>query len=109
MTKGKVIALLLPLTIVSHSAIAHTHRSRAAKHQFEVMTNHPHGWPNHWVDHIIPLACGGADAPSNMAWQTVEAAHAKDRWERNDCAIWSSPHPPCFATDDRQNEFCIVN
>jgi hypothetical protein len=34
------------------------------------------------IDHIHPLATGGADAPSNMQWQTKEAAKAKDRWER---------------------------
>jgi len=36
---------------------------------------------------VIPLACGGADAPENMQWQTIEAAKAKHRWERN-CVIW---------------------
>jgi hypothetical protein len=33
------------------------------------------------VDHVIALKRGGADAPSNMQWQTVEAAKAKDRVE----------------------------
>ena len=37
------------------------------------------------IDHIVPLACGGADAPSNMQWQTIPEARAKDRWERNAC------------------------
>lgn len=40
------------------------------------------GWV---VDHIVPLACGGPDAPVNMQWQTREAAKAKDRWERDGC------------------------
>jgi len=35
------------------------------------------------VDHIQPLKRGGADDPSNMQWQTVEDAKAKDRWEDN--------------------------
>jgi len=48
-------------------------------------TGHPHGWKGHVVDHIVPLACGGADAPSNMQWQTVEEAKAKDKWERKGC------------------------
>ena len=61
------------------------HRSAAAKDQFELMTGHPHGWPGHVVDHIIPLACGGADAPSNMQWQTVAEGKAKDKWERKGC------------------------
>jgi hypothetical protein len=33
------------------------------------------------VDHIKALKRGGADDPSNMQWQTVEDAKAKDRWE----------------------------
>jgi hypothetical protein len=30
---------------------------------------------------VIALKRGGADAPSNMQWQTKEAAKAKDKWE----------------------------
>jgi hypothetical protein len=30
------------------------------------------------IDHIKPLKRGGADAPSNMQWQTKEAAKQKD-------------------------------
>ena len=37
------------------------------------------------VDHIKPLACGGLDSPKNMQWQTVQAARAKDKWERVGC------------------------
>ncbi len=33
------------------------------------------------VDHVRPLECGGADAPSNMQWQTTAAGKAKDRTE----------------------------
>jgi len=33
------------------------------------------------VDHVMPLKRGGADAPSNMQWQTKADAKAKDRWE----------------------------
>ena len=38
------------------------------------------------VDHIVPLACCGIDAPQNMQWQTKAAAKAKDRWEL-DCEL----------------------
>jgi hypothetical protein len=35
------------------------------------------------VDHIVPLACGGADAPFNMQWQT--RAEGKAKWELKAC------------------------
>jgi len=67
---------------VRYSALGRENRSWEAKHQFESSTGHPYGWPGHVVDHIRPLACGGADAPSNMQWQTKADAKAKDRTER---------------------------
>jgi hypothetical protein len=42
--------------------------------------------PGYVVDHIQPLCAGGADHPSNMQWQTIEAAKVKDREERAACA-----------------------
>lgn len=45
--------------------------------------------PGWIVDHIKALACGGADSPANMQWQTVEQAKAKDRWELDECN-WKS-------------------
>jgi hypothetical protein len=36
-------------------------------------------------DHIVPLCAGGADAPSNMQWQTTAEAKAKDREEVKAC------------------------
>ena len=33
------------------------------------------------IDHVNPLKRGGADSPSNMQWQTKEAAKAKDKIE----------------------------
>ena len=58
-------------------------RSEKAKREFERETGYPHGRKGYVVDHIIPLADGGADDPSNMQWQTREEAKAKDRTERN--------------------------
>lgn len=60
-------------------------RSGEARREFMRLTGHPHGWPGHVIDHRIPLACGGADAPSNMQWQTIAEARAKDRIERRGC------------------------
>jgi 5-methylcytosine-specific restriction endonuclease McrA len=68
-----------------------TPRSAAAKAEFKRQqpcpaTGKPSGACPGWViDHITPLACGGADSPSNMQWQTVQAGKEKDRWERKDC------------------------
>ena len=36
--------------------------------------------------HVVPLACGGPDAVSNLQWQTIADAKAKDVWERRACA-----------------------
>ncbi len=66
-------------------------RSAFAKHEF--MASHPcpvtgrttGKCPGYVIDHVNPLACGGPDAPSNMQWQTKEAAKAKDKWERAGC------------------------
>jgi hypothetical protein len=61
------------------NAKRHIQRNAAARHAFARQTGYPHGRPGYVIDHIVPLACGGADAPSNMQWQTVAAAKAKDR------------------------------
>ncbi len=62
----------------SHARIL---RSATERKAFERETGHPHSWPGHVIDHVVPLACGGADAPGNMQWQTRADAAAKDRWE----------------------------
>jgi len=68
----------------SHGKIA---RSQKAKDQFK--KSHPcpssgkssGACPGYVIDHVQALKRGGADAPSNMQWQTKEAAKAKDKWE----------------------------
>jgi hypothetical protein len=60
-------------------------RSAAARHAFARQTGYPNGRPGYVIDHIKPLACGGADAPSNMQWQTVAEGKAKDKIERIGC------------------------
>jgi hypothetical protein len=60
-------------------------RSESAKETFMRESGYPKGRPGYVVDHIIPLACGGADAPGNMQWQSLDQAKAKDKVERKGC------------------------
>ena len=46
-------------------------RSAKAKDDFMKQSGYPKGRPGYVVDHVVPLECGGADAPSNMQWQTT--------------------------------------
>ena len=72
-------------------ADARIKRSQTAKVQFK--QQHPcpatgarkGPCKGNFIDHIVPLACHGADAPSNMQWQTVADAKAKDKWEHRGC------------------------
>ena len=62
-------------------------RSAANRREFQRLhpcpsTGQPTGsCTGYVVDHIIPLKRGGLDAPSNMQWQTIAEAKAKDRVE----------------------------
>ena len=60
-------------------------RNETARHDFMKQTGYPNGRPGYVIDHVKPLACGGLDAPSNMQWQTVAEAKAKDKTERIGC------------------------
>jgi hypothetical protein len=63
------------------------HRSKAARAAF--MREHPcpatgrtsGRCRGYVVDHVDALACGGADDPSNMQWQTTAEGKAKDKTE----------------------------
>jgi hypothetical protein len=76
----------------STSLAAREHRSHEVTREFQ--TEHPcpstgrtsGPCPGYWKDHIVPLACGGPDAVSNLQWQTIPDARAKDAWERQACA-----------------------
>jgi hypothetical protein len=37
--------------------------------------------PGYIIDHVTALKRGGADAPSNMQWQTIQESKAKDKIE----------------------------
>jgi hypothetical protein len=69
----------------SHNKHGRIKRSEAAKDQFMRDSGYPHGRKGYMVDHRVPLACGGADSPSNMQWQTKADAKAKDQVERKGC------------------------
>jgi hypothetical protein len=83
-------AFILGLLLCSNVQ-AEQHRSQKAKAIFK--HSHPcpatgrtkGSCPDYIIDHIKPLACGGADHPSNMQWQTKADAKQKDKWERNGC------------------------
>lgn len=60
-------------------------RSSTRRALFLRMTGFPKGRPGYAADHVVPLACGGCDVPSNMVWLTVEEWKAKTSWERNVC------------------------
>jgi len=50
-------------------------------YEFIKETGYSYGRKSYVVDHVQPLARGGADSPSNMQWQTRADAKAKDKWE----------------------------
>jgi len=84
---------IVGLLVLAGQAQAGERIPRSAKARAVFMYDHPcpstglqYGpCPGWMLDHIKPLACGGADAPENMQWQTIGDAIAKDKWERKGC------------------------
>ncbi len=76
------------LALAPSLASAKTYRSQSVKLEFQRQhpcpsTGHTTGaCPGYVKDHSVALACGGPDSVANLQWQTIEAAKAKDRWER---------------------------
>lgn len=85
--------LFLMALCISFLAEAKIPRSHAERAEFQrkvpcPATGKPSGkCPGYVIDHVIPLCAGGPDAPSNMQWQTVTEAKAKDREERRQCRV----------------------
>jgi hypothetical protein len=79
---GLVVALAIALA-GSGPLSAREHRSREVTREFQ--REHPcpssgktsGACPGYRKDHVVPLACDGPDAVSNLQWQT--------RWERRFC------------------------
>jgi hypothetical protein len=87
-----LIASLLAVSVaLPVAASAKQPRSASAKREFQLThpcptTGRTRGaCPDYIKDHVVPLACGGPDAPSNMQWQTRADAKVKDRWETKGC------------------------
>jgi hypothetical protein len=90
-------------------------RNKAAKAAFERESSCPSTGktsgrcPGYVVDHVNPLECGGADAPSNMQWQTIADGKAKEKTEREcrQCLTNSMPategYPPATAQRHRKS------
>jgi hypothetical protein len=87
----QLIALCVVICCFSLSVSASEDRSRTVARQFQ--QEHPcpstgltsGACPGYRKDHVVPLACGGPDAVSNLQRQTIRDARAKDRWERKAC------------------------
>jgi hypothetical protein len=88
----KACVLLCVVLFMAPLAEAKIARSTAAKHAFmhakpcpSLRAHATYTCPGFVIDHIKALACGGADTPSNMQWQTLAEGKAKDKWERKGC------------------------
>jgi hypothetical protein len=61
-------------------------RSQSAKLDFlECVTGERKSKAGYYVEHLIPLACGGSDRARNMALVPIRLWDWKRRWERKDC------------------------
>lgn len=100
-TRSKTVVWIalfsMAIAVIPVSATAKIHRSKAALRAFVNQNACPstglHRLPckDYIIDHIKALACGGADNPANMQWQTCSDAKEKDKWERIGCATGSRP------------------
>ena len=89
--KFRRYSTLLAMALAISTIEAKPHRIHAAVAAFKRSTPCPatdkpeKRCKGYVVDHIKALACGGADTPANMQYQTKAEAKAKDKWERKGC------------------------
>jgi hypothetical protein len=94
------LIFLCVLVALTAPAEARVKRSQSAKVEFK--REHPcpatgaikGPCTGYVIDHVVPLACGGADSPDNMQWQTVAEGKEKDKWERRACSKSSLGRDP---------------
>lgn len=85
----KFTLCLLPMLLVGFMASADARQKRSYKQRQIFAYTHACPsthlaklpCPGYIIDHVNPLCKGGPDLASNMQWQTIAEAKAKDKWE----------------------------
>ena len=91
MKRNAMFFAVLAFSLLGSQELNARERSQAAKSEFKRMNPCPANGkdtgpcPGYIIDHVRPLACGGADSQENMQWQTIAEAKSKDKWERKGC------------------------
>lgn len=83
--KYLLLSLLLAISFSSTARDAKQVRAFRGVAKCPVTNSIQRKCPGFIVDHIVPLACGGLDHYSNMQYQTIADAKAKDKIERRGC------------------------
>ena len=93
MPLSRIIVFICSLALAPSLASAREYRSLGVKHEFQRLHPCPStgrttgACPGYVKDHVVALACGGPDSVANLQWQTIQAARAKDKWERKSCRV----------------------
>ena len=86
----KLLVALMLLAVTSSSGEARSYKARSdfvKMHACPVTQLYKMPCKGYVIDHIVPLCAGGADAPSNMQWQTYKESVRKDNEERAMCRL----------------------
>ena len=84
-----LFALLLTMAGCFHATAEK--RSNKVRHDFArayacpSTGKHALPCPGFYIDHVIPLACGGPDQTTNLQWLSEADWKAKSKWERREC------------------------